>query len=183
MGNVARVAYDIVVLNGGSSSGKSTIARCLQTMLPRPWLRLGVDDLIDAMPPAEAASEPLIDFRQDGAVVVHDGFRELEDAWNRGIAAIAGAGTGVIVEDVFTGGEQSQTRLRAAFTGRRVLWVAVRCTPDVAERRERTRSDRVPGMARAQADSVHTGVTYDLEVDTSRAAAADCAATIAQRLA
>jgi chloramphenicol 3-O phosphotransferase len=40
----------VIVLNGGSSSGKSTIARCLQDRLPSPWLVLGVDDLIGAMP-------------------------------------------------------------------------------------------------------------------------------------
>ncbi|WP_414944256.1 phosphotransferase-like protein [Amycolatopsis sp. cmx-11-32] len=37
-------------MNGGSSSGKSGIARCLQAVLPNPWLTLGVDTLIDAMP-------------------------------------------------------------------------------------------------------------------------------------
>lgn len=40
----------VIVLNGGSSSGKSSLARALQEVLPEPWLRLGVDDLIDAMP-------------------------------------------------------------------------------------------------------------------------------------
>ncbi|MGH3152740.1 MAG: phosphotransferase-like protein [Streptosporangiaceae bacterium] len=34
----------VIVLNGGSSSGKTVIARCLQAILPRPWLRLSVDD-------------------------------------------------------------------------------------------------------------------------------------------
>jgi len=38
------------VLNGGSSSGKSGIARCLQAILPDPWLAFGVDTLIQAMP-------------------------------------------------------------------------------------------------------------------------------------
>nr|WP_246197456.1 chloramphenicol phosphotransferase CPT family protein [Cytobacillus depressus] len=35
---------DLIILNGGSSSGKSTIAKCLQNLLPRPWLRFSIDD-------------------------------------------------------------------------------------------------------------------------------------------
>jgi chloramphenicol 3-O phosphotransferase len=30
-------ATQLIVLNGGSSSGKSGIVRCLQAMLPDPW--------------------------------------------------------------------------------------------------------------------------------------------------
>ena len=44
------VATQVIVLNGGSSSGKSGIARCLQTVLPDPWLSFGVDTLVEAMP-------------------------------------------------------------------------------------------------------------------------------------
>lgn len=47
-----RVTAQVIVLNGGSSSGKSTIARCLQEILPAPWLRLSVDDLAEALPPS-----------------------------------------------------------------------------------------------------------------------------------
>jgi chloramphenicol 3-O-phosphotransferase len=37
------VTPQVTVLNAGSSSGKSGIARCLQAVLPDPWLALGVD--------------------------------------------------------------------------------------------------------------------------------------------
>jgi chloramphenicol 3-O phosphotransferase len=42
------VRIQVIVLNGGSSSGKSGIARCLQAVLPDPWLVFGVDTLIAA---------------------------------------------------------------------------------------------------------------------------------------
>uniref|UniRef100_UPI00055E2D73 phosphotransferase-like protein n=1 Tax=Promicromonospora kroppenstedtii TaxID=440482 RepID=UPI00055E2D73 len=58
----------------------------------------------------------------------------------------------------------------------------VRCDPVVAGRREAARGDRVPGMAAKQADVVHQGVAYDLEVDTTRTASPDCALTIAAHL-
>jgi chloramphenicol 3-O phosphotransferase len=40
----------MIILNGGSSSGKSGIARCLQAMLADPWLAFGVDSFVDALP-------------------------------------------------------------------------------------------------------------------------------------
>jgi chloramphenicol 3-O phosphotransferase len=46
------VSTDVIVVNGGSSSGKSGIVRCLQAILPQPWLNRGVDDLVDRLPPA-----------------------------------------------------------------------------------------------------------------------------------
>jgi chloramphenicol 3-O phosphotransferase len=39
----------LIVLNGGSSSGKSGIVRCLQAVLPQPWMAFGCDSFIDAI--------------------------------------------------------------------------------------------------------------------------------------
>ena len=100
------------MLNGGSSSGKTSIARCLQGLLPGSWLKLGVDDLIEAMP-GKRDQRDLITFTPDGGVSVGPGFRRLEAAWAAGMAAMARAGVGVIVDDVFLGGGSSQARLRA----------------------------------------------------------------------
>jgi hypothetical protein len=42
----------------------------------------------------------------------------------------------------------------------------VRRAPDVKAEREAVRGSRRPGIARHQAESVHEGVRYDIEVDT-----------------
>ena len=89
----------VIVLNGGSSSGKSGIARCLQAILPEQWLSLGVDTLIEAMPVSAQTSASGIQFPS--------------------------------------------------------------------------------GMAESQAEVVHQGVTYDVEVDTTHTEALDCAGAIA----
>jgi chloramphenicol 3-O phosphotransferase len=60
-----------------------------------------------------------------------------------------------------------------------VLWVGVRCAAAVAASREVARGNRVGGMALSQAEVVHHGVAYDLEVDTTHAEALDCAHQIA----
>ena len=176
-----RISTDIVVLNGGSSSGKTSIARCLLDLLPGPWLTLGVDDLIAAMPGRRDQGD-LITFTPDGGVSVGPGFRRLEAAWAAGMAAMARAGAGVVVDDVFLGGGASQARLRMALSGLEVLWVGVRCDAAVATAREAIRPDRVPGMAAAQAEAVHRGVDYDMEVDTTTNSAIACAELVQARV-
>jgi len=172
----------VIVLNGGSSSGKTGIAHCLQAILPRPWLRVGVDDLVDALPPALLDSGPGIGFGQQGEVSVGAGFREIEAAWMAGVAAMVRAGARVIVDDVFLGGAASQERTRAFLVGLEVLWVGVHCDPETAAGREIARGDRTAGMAASQATLVHKGVAYDVEVDTSRTESLDCARLIASHV-
>ncbi|MFE2581702.1 chloramphenicol phosphotransferase CPT [Streptomyces sp. NPDC059378] len=172
----------VIVLNGGSSSGKTGIARCLQAVLPQPWLAFGIDALVDALPASLRASDAGIDFAPDGGVDIGPRFRELEAAWMAGIAATVRAGARVVVDDVFLGAAVSQDRWRKALDGLDVLWVGVRCAAEVAAGRETARGDRVPGMAAAQAEAVHQGVFYDLEVDTSRTESLACARTIAARV-
>lgn len=154
----------VLVLNGGSSSGKSTLARSLQDVLDGYWLRLNVDTLVDAAPPRLFGSDGL-DLREDGTVGVGADFLEVERQWMCGIAAMAAAGAQVLVEDNFVSGPAAQARWHEALRGVAVGWVGVRCDSHVAAARELARGDRAPGMALDQADSVHRGISYDLEVD------------------
>jgi chloramphenicol 3-O phosphotransferase len=165
----------VIVVNGGSSSGKSGIVRCLQTVLPDPWLAFGVDSLIEAMPGGGVG----ISFAPDGAVIVGPEYMAVEAAWAKGVAAMAHAGARVIIDDVFLGGASTQERWRRVLDGLGVLWVGVRCEASVAAGREIARGDRVRGMAEKQAEIVHQGVVYDVEVDTARTEALECARTIA----
>jgi chloramphenicol 3-O phosphotransferase len=174
------VATQVIVLNGGSSSGKSGIARCLQAVLPDPWLVFGVDTLIQAMPAASRLSG--IEFAPDGAVIVRPEFRALEAAWMEGVAAMAQAGARIILDEAFLGGAASQQRWLTALGALRVLWVGVRCDDAVAAAREIARGDRITGMAASQADLVHQGVRYDVQVDTTHTEALDCARAIAARV-
>ena len=169
----------VIVLNGGSSSGKSGILRCLQALLRDAWLAAAVDSLIEAMPASMQTSDAGIEFGADGAVHIGSEFRKLEAAWMSGVAAMARAGARVIVDDVFLGATASQQRWQKALAGLDVLWVGVRCDPTVAAAREVARGDRACGMAASQAEMVHRGVVYDLEVDTTHTESLDCARTIA----
>jgi chloramphenicol 3-O phosphotransferase len=176
------MAIQVIVLNGGSSSGKSSLARCLQSLLPHPWLTIGVDDLLDALPPAMLESADGIVIAPDGQITVGTGLRALEAAWSQGVAAMACAGAGVILDLVFLKGAAAQERWGNVLAGLQVLWVGVQCDPLVAAAREGARGDRVPGMAASQARLVHQGVVYDIEVDTTRTSPGDCARLILDRI-
>jgi chloramphenicol 3-O phosphotransferase len=176
------VVIQVIMLNGGSSSGKTTIATCLQDVLPSSWLRLGVDTLIDALPKALLTSATGIAFSVDGSVCPGPEFRRLESAWMQGIAAMVHAGARIIIEDAFISGIDAYNRWQAALADVTVLWVGVRCDATVASDREQQRENRVTGMAQLQAQMVHAGIEYDMEVDTTKTPSVECARRIATRV-
>lgn len=169
----------VILLNGGSSSGKTSIAVCLQDLLPTPWLRFSIDDLVEALPASLFTRSEGLTFGEDGEVRPGPEFQRLEAAWMRGIAAMARAGANIIIDDVFLSGVAARERWRAALADVSILWVGVRCDPQVAAAREQARQDRNIGMAEAQAQIVHAGMRYDIEVDTTDTSALVCAERIA----
>jgi chloramphenicol 3-O phosphotransferase len=176
------VKTQVIVLNGSSSSGKTTIARCLKTILPTPWISLSIDDLLRALPPSLMDSDAGITFGKHGEITIGEGFREITSGWLAGLAGMARAGTRIIYDDVFLSGAESQARLQKHLVDVSVLWVGVHCDAKVAAAREVARGDRVVGGAAAQSSKVHEGVTYDLEVDTTSTESMECACNIAGRV-
>jgi chloramphenicol 3-O phosphotransferase len=138
--------------------------------------------MLQAFPPSLMGSGSGVEFGPNGEVTVGDGFRRIEAAWMAGIAAMARAGARIIFDDVFLSGAESQQRMREYLAGLDVLWVGVRCDAAIAIGREIARGDRVIGMAASQAEIVHIGVEYDIEVDTGHAESIDCAQAIAARV-
>ena len=155
----------VTILNGGSSAGKTTLGRALQSAMPWPWLLLGIDLLIWTLPP-EMINDP------DG-LSVHEGvitrgrlFTPLYEGFQHAVAALARSGVDVLIDDLTLDGLVDQQRWNNALQGLDVCWVGVRCAPEIAAERESRRGTRLPGIARHQAESVHVGVHYDIEVDT-----------------
>jgi chloramphenicol 3-O phosphotransferase len=189
------VPIEVIVLNGSSSSGKTTLAEALQDILAKSWLVFGIDTLFSALPlslldihrDATIGAHPrvhevrdgAISFAADGALTVGAEFRRLEEALLQGLAAIAATGTRLILDEVFLEGRQSQERVRHAFAERNVVWVGVTCDVLVAAQRERERGDRVVGASEKQSLLVHEGVHYDLVVDTTSNSADELARLIA----
>jgi chloramphenicol 3-O phosphotransferase len=170
----------VIVLNGGSSSGKSSIARALQDVLPERWLTFGTDVLAEALPGRGEDPRSGLVLEPDGTVTVKPEFRAVEEIWYQGLAVMASRGALLILDEVFLAGGAGQQRLRALLGGLDVLWAGVHCDPLVAAGREAGRPERVRGMAMTQAAAVHAGVIYDVEVDTTHCSAISCARKIAQ---
>jgi chloramphenicol 3-O phosphotransferase len=107
----------IVLLNGVGSSGKSSIARALQSMAARPFLHVQLDAFIDMMPAASRGSPDglvFIPLEMDGhpAMRVHSGetAKAVFRGMRRAIAALADAGNDLIVDDVNWGEELADYR-------------------------------------------------------------------------
>lgn len=170
------------MLNGGSSAGKSSIARALQELLPGIWLTFGVDTFIHALPGRGNSPRAGLTYQQDGTITFSPEHRALERCWYIGLSARAQAGAHVILDEVLLSGGAGQERLRAKFRETDLIWVGVHCDPNVAASREALRPDRVEGMARQQALSVHTGVVYDIEIDTTNSSTDECTLDLASQL-
>jgi chloramphenicol 3-O phosphotransferase len=173
----------VIVLNGGSSSGKSSIARALQDVLPGLWLTFGTDVLAETLPGRGNDPRSGLVLEPDGSVTVKPEFRAVEENWYQGLAVMASRGARLILDEVFLAGGAGQQRLRALLGDLDVLWVGVHCDPLVAASREAARPDRIPGMAMYQAVAVHAGVDYDVAVDTTDCSAIACARRIAEAVA
>jgi chloramphenicol 3-O phosphotransferase len=172
----------VIVLNGGSSSGKSSIAQALQDILPGQWLTFGVHALVEALPGRGTDPRSGLVLEPDGTVIVTAEFRAIEEIWYQGLVTMARLGARLILDEILLSGAAGQQRLQARLAGLEVRWAGVRCNPLVAAEREAARLLRVRGMVVAQAVAVHGGVRYDVEVDTTKNSAEKCARQIADSL-
>ncbi|WP_137930833.1 phosphotransferase-like protein [Mesorhizobium comanense] len=176
----------IVLLNGVGGAGKSSIARALQGITAEPFLHLQMDSFLEMLPDSLQDHPDGFSYEtmeQDGrpSVVISAGpvgERALR-GMRHAVAAMAGQGNNLIVDDVLCNGEISDyVALLSAFDLR---LVGVMAPLEVLEAREAQRADRLPGLARWQYARVHAGMRYDLEVDTSALSPLECARRIQQR--
>jgi chloramphenicol 3-O phosphotransferase len=175
---VERIARDalparghIVVLNGTSSAGKSSIAKALQARVAAPYLHVQMD--------AFRAMEP-------------GGHWQATEHWPLRLAVLCRAlhaacieyadhGLNVILDHVLT--PDAWHYLRDDLAEHTVYLVDVHCPLDEAVRRERVRADRPIGLAASQAAWIGAGPACDLTLDTGSASAATCADALARWLA
>ncbi len=170
----------ILILNGASSSGKTTLLRELQNRLDPPFLETGIDKFI-WMLPRRYLDRPLWDDVLGLAVQPGETGRWLFSGMHHAIAALSRQGICVVADHVLV--EPAWVAQCAElFHELPAYLVGVRCPLDVLVERERSRQDRTLGQAAAQFPIVHAHGLYDVEVDTSQLNPAECAEKIIQRL-
>ncbi|MFM2076829.1 MAG: hypothetical protein RJA49_719 [Actinomycetota bacterium] len=136
-----------VIVNGPSSSGKSTVLAELSALDDAPWV------VFDEPMFGSVDVEYLI--WRDRAEALHRGFLD-------GIAALARAGNCVGL----SAAGHPPSWFDTAFAGLTVLRVGLDCDAVELARREHSRND-VPGGQSAASPDIHDGWVYDVRFDTS----------------
>ncbi len=147
-----------ILINGASSSGKSTIAQHLQQTIPIPFWHFSFDHLRDSnvLPMARIRSGE-IDWSAMRPAVF--------DGFHRCLPVLAEAGNNLIVEHIIEN-EMWMSNLMKFLAGLDVFFVGVHCPLPELERRERERGNRRVGEAGTDYQAVHGFAEYDLEVDS-----------------
>lgn len=153
------MAGKIILLNGASSSGKSTLAQALQARLDEPFWHFSIDHLVAG----GVLPRPYVD---RGAYREGDLRSRFFDGFHRCLPALAGAGNNLVVEHIVER-EDWLPRLLRLLGDLDVYFVGVHCPLPELERRERARGDRRAGEARADFATVHAWCSYDFEVDAT----------------
>lgn len=176
----------IIFLNGCTSAGKSSIARCLQNLLKEPYLLSGIDDAFASLPLRYHKHPEGFFFDRDENGLVRLNFGTVGwatlMAHQTAAAAMARKGTNLILDEVVLN-EPLREGWQFELSGLDVSYVGVHCSLAELERREVDRGDRVMGQARGQFELVHQGMQYDLEVDSTQTPPERLAEEIADALA
>jgi chloramphenicol 3-O phosphotransferase len=170
----------IILLNGASSSGKSSIVKALQDNLEEPYVDAGLDKFL-WMLPARYLERPLWDEVLGLADRAGPLGHQLVSGMHQAIAALSLAGNNVIADHVLVEPDWLRQCIRL-FSPMPAFFVGVRCPLEVLEQREQARRNRTWGQARVQYDLVHAHGIYDLDVDTSISSPEECARKIRERI-
>ena len=146
----------VILLNGASSSGKSTLALGLQAALREPFWHFSIDHLNVANVLPKLRIEA-------GEFVWSDLRASFFEGFHRCLPALAAAGNNLIVEHIVETQAWMQ-RLVHLLTAVDVFFVGLHCPLQELERREKQRSNRRIGEARTDFETTHTFCLYDFEV-------------------
>ncbi len=180
----------VIVLNGPSAVGKSSIQREIQDSFEEPYLAIGIDQLMLHMVPDRYLLREVPDRRDvlwaetskdaEGAPLHHlyfgpKGYRFLS-GMHHAIHCLASCGNNVVIDYIAL--EQPWLpRLAVVLQGVRAYLVGVRAPLSVLEEREKSRPYPA-GVARAQYGVVHECGVYGLEFDTSVRSVEECAVAV-----
>ena len=185
-------AGKIILLNGSSSAGKTTIARMMQQLYREPWQHIALDQFRDGMsdryrglnsPPDDSGARGLnvVPVDRDGDRVTEIRFGDVGKRVLRGmrrsIATFASEGNHVIVDDLMFEKAFLLDYLDV-LKGLDVTFAGIRCDLEVVNAREAARPGRFPGTATSHFHTIHAHCIYDVEVDTTDSTPRQCAQRI-----
>jgi chloramphenicol 3-O phosphotransferase len=158
----------IILLNGVSSSGKTTLSKGLVKKLPG-YFHLSIDDF-------DTIIERMEDRVNQRLIPV-----ATEYFFHRIIAMFSDSGVNLVVDQVLHDNDTMIDYL-ATLNNYPVFFVAVHCPLTELEHREQARGDRNIGQAKKQLEFVHQqNEVYDIEVDTYRDTIESCVKLIVDK--
>ena len=156
-------AGKIILLNGPSSAGKSTLCQAIQGQVNEPFLQFSLDFFLFNSPvlPKQQLKNEAFNWAEMRPRVFEGFFNCLP--------ALAVAGNNLVLDYIIETQSQWDV-LRQRLEGFDVFLVGVHCPLPELERREQLRGDRRVGDARRDLETVHSFTKYDLEIDSSQPA-------------
>ena len=159
-----------ILLNGPSSSGKSTLAEALRALiLEKRSERYEVVSIDDFM-----KTDPMETIYED------DVFEISGDLCGRALEILR-SGAGVIIDHVITS-ERIYRQLREALSAYPFRPVRVSCPLEILRKREQERGDRCPGSAESSARYLYPKEGYELTVDSGGSSPSENSRLIFEKL-
>ncbi len=183
------MSANVIVLNGTSSAGKTTLAKAIQSAAEEPYQLFAFDQFRDGLPdrfrglnspdgspgcaglnviaePDEGVFKAYIKLGAHGLTMLH--------GMHQAIASFARTRHHVIV-DHYVNHPRAAQDLVETFTDLQTTLVRVICDRSELLRRESLRPGRFPGTADTQRDIMNECFDYDLTVDSTHTPATELA--------
>jgi chloramphenicol 3-O phosphotransferase len=180
-------AGKLIILNGGSSAGKTSLAQALQGALDEVYLLLGIDLFWFSLPPKQLdlhCVEPefyswKVEREKDldyFTIIPGPILDSAMYARYHAIAAYLDRGLNVIADDVIWKKEWLLDMLRV-LKPFEVTFIGVHVSDGEGARREEARGNRFAGWNRGSARAAHANAEYcyDLQIDTTSDSPDACA--------
>lgn len=160
------MSLKVILLNGASSSGKSTLAKSLQKYIKdnrkEEYVVISIDDFLSM-----AVNKPIYE----------DDVFEISPMLCQKVLSILKIGRGVIIDHVITS-ERIYKQLTEILKEYILIKVQVTCPLHELEKREKKRKDRYVGSAKASCEYLYPQKGYDLTLDTLELSAKECSKKI-----
>lgn len=167
---VKTMALKVILLNGASSSGKSTLAKSLKKYMKdnkkEEYSIISIDDFLDM-----TVDEPIYE----------DDVFEVSQQLCQKALNILKSGHGVIIDHVITS-ERIYKQLTEALKEYALIKVQVTCPLNELEKREKERKNRCIGSAKASCEYLYPQKGYDLTLNTFELSQKECAEKICELL-
>ena len=135
----------IVILNGPSSAGKTTLAHALQSVWPKPLYYFSYDATDWYCAPFAVTGRDFPDPERPGEKL--DPVRDFLSVMYLSAAAVDRSGRDAVVDNCLFDSDDIWPLSRQILRDCRTFFVRVDVSPAVLETREKARGDRTPGKA------------------------------------